>query len=241
MKNIIVANWKMNPSTSKEASDIFNAVKMGVEGFNNVKVVVCPPFVYLPLLKGLSLGAQNVSYEEKGSYTGEVSPLQLRDLGVEYVILGHSESRKHFNDTDEIVNKKVKESLHEGLRPFFCLGEKEGENREQLLENQIKIGLSGVSAEDFKNIIIAYEPVWAIGTGKNCPVGELQNAVLFIKKIISDLFRQEVSENLTIIYGGSVNSQNSREYLKEGGVNGLLVGGASLKSEEFIKIVESSK
>ena len=237
----------MNPSSQKEARELFDAVKNGVEKIENPKVIICPPFVYLSVLAGergkLLLGAQNVFYEEKGAFTGEVSSSQLLDLGVEYVILGHSESRKYLNETDEITNKKLQEALKAGLKPILCIGEKKGENRESVLEAQIKEGLVGVLnvKGQLSNVIVAYEPIWAIGTGKNCSVEETKKAILFVKKTVSDLYGQEITNALTVLYGGSANSQNAQDYLKEEEVGGLLVGGASLKADEFLKIIKLAK
>jgi|SRR3989344_204578 len=228
MNTLIVGNWKCNPTTSKEAEDIFDAVKKGVRGAK-AEVVICPPFVFLPLLKGMTLGAQDVFYQEKGAFTGEISPTMLKNSNVEYVIVGHSERRK-LGETDETINKKIKASLDAGLKVIFCVGENEGEDKSVVLEKQIKEGLKEV---DVLNVVIAYEPVWAIGTGKNCGIEDTKAAVELIKKI--------AGENVKVLYGGSVNSQNSGDYLKNGEVDGLLVGGASLKAEEFVKIVESAQ
>ena len=237
----------MNPSTQKEAVDLFDKVKDGIEGISNVEIVICPPLVYISSFKshvsGLKLGAQNVFYpparagKKEGAYTGEVSPIQLKNLSVEYVIVGHSESRRDLHETDELINKKIKECLKEGLRPILCIGEKEGENKEKVFENQLKRGLEGISRKDVKNVIIAYEPIWAIGTGNNCSIGETIKSVLLIKKNIHELYGKEVA--LEILYGGSVKSKNSGDYLKSSGVDGLLVGGASLDAEEFTNIVKS--
>ncbi len=236
MENLIVANWKMNPSSQKEAKEIFDAIRDGVKGLNS-EVVICPPAVYLYASRFgegiISMGAQNVFFEEKGAFTGEISPVMVKDLGVEYVIIGHSERRKYFGETDEFINKKIKKSLEAGLKIIFCIGETEQERnsgkKNEVLERQIKMGLDGVN--DFENINIAYEPVWAIGTGKNCGIEETKEAIEFIKGFFTG----------RILYGGSVKSDNSGEYIKEAGANGLLVGGASLKADEFVKIVESVK
>lgn len=234
MKNLIVANWKMNPVSKKEAEKLFSATKRGIKGSKS-EVVVCPPFVYLLGLKGLVLGAQNVFYEEKGAFTGEVSAVMLKDLGIEYVIIGHSERRKYFGETDEIINKKIKKVLEAGLKVIFCIGEIQEEHdagkRSEVLERQIKIGLSSI--ENLENINIAYEPVWAIGTGNNCSVEETKESIDFIRKF--------VPAGMIILYGGSVKSENSGSYVKEAGANGLLVGGASLNAEEFIKIIKSAE
>ena len=252
MKTLIVANWKMNPASQKEAKELFNTVKKGAK-LKNAEVVICPPFIYLPLVKGLTLGAQNVSIEEKGPFTGEISILQLKDLGVEYVIIGHSERRKYFSETNEIVNKKIKNVLNVGLKVIFCIGENAGEDKTAILEKQLKEGLAGVSnvngpadakalaGKQLSNVVIVYEPVWAIGTGKNCSIEDTISAVALIKKIVSGLYGSEATNNIRILYGGSVNSSNCAEYVKNAQVDGLLVGGASLDAKEFIEIVKSVK
>jgi triosephosphate isomerase len=237
MKNLIVANWKMNPSTKNEALEIFEAIKSGGRAStDSVEVVVCPPFAYLSVLEIVrsditKLGAQNVFYEEKGAFTGEISSAMLKDLGVEYVIIGHSERRKYFCETDEIINKKIKSALASGLKIIFCIGEtaeeRETGKKNEVLERQIKIGLDGI--ENFENVNIAYEPVWAIGTGNNCDTIEAKEVLESIKK--------NIPAETRILYGGSVKSENSASYIKEVGYNGLLVGGASLKPDEFIKII----
>ncbi len=246
MKNLIIANWKMNPENAKEAKKLFDAVKKETrsrrQGTSGLEVVICPPFIYLYLLKGLGLGAQNVFWEEKGAYTGEISAPMLKDLRVEYVIVGHSERRKYFGETDEIINKKLKKILAEGLTPILCVGENASEEPSSVLGKQVTEGLRRVSNVNgqLSNVIIAYEPVWAIGTGNNCSVDKAQTALLLIKKIISQLYTRELANSIRILYGGSVNSQNSAPYIKEAGFNGLLVGGASLDPEEFIKIIKSA-
>ena len=238
MKNLIVANWKMNPVSHKEAENIFDGIKKGVKGAK-AEVVVCPPFIYLFLLKGLSIGAQNVFYADGHALTGGISGAMLKDYGVEYVIIGHSESRKYLKETDEIVNKKIKEALENGLKVIFCIGETAEEldagKKNEVLERQLKIGLSGV--DDLENINIAYEPVWAIGTGNNCSVEETKESIDFIRNFPA----LRGAEGLRILYGGSVKSENSGVYIKETGANGLLVGGSSLNPEEFVKIVKSAE
>lgn len=233
MKPLIVANWKMNPVTIKEAEELFNSVKQGVKDVENAETVICPPFIYLPLLKGLTLGAQDSYWEEKGAYTGEVSIAMLKEMGCKYVIIGHSERRKYFNETDEIVNRKVKTTLKAGLIPIVCIGETEEEREmdktEGVLEEEIKQGLDKV---DVSKIVIAYEPIWAIGTGNPCDVEE----ALRMKEIIQKM----LSKDIRILYGGSAKANNAEGYLKQAGFNGLLVGGASLDPKEFIKIVNIS-
>lgn len=234
MKNLIVANWKMNPASQKEAEDIFEGIKNGVEGAE-AEVVICPPFIYLSELKGLTLGAQNIFYREGGAFTSGISGAMLKDLGVEYVIIGHSESRRYLKETDEIVNLKIKEAIKYELKIIFCVGEtaeeRDAGKKNEVLGRQLKTGLA--DTDNPENISVAYEPIWAIGTGKNCSVEETKESVDFIRKFVKPETR--------ILYGGSVKSENSGAYIKEAGVNGLLVGGASLKPEEFIKIIKSAE
>ena len=238
MNKLIVGNWKCNPTTLKEAKKLFDAVKKFHP--KNAEVVICPPFVYLSQLKGLTLGAQNVFYQEKGAFTGEVSPAMLKDFKIPYVIIGHSERRKHFGETDELISKKIKAAVQAGLKVIFCIGENEGDEKQTVIEKQITEGLKNISSKELKQITIAYEPVWAIGTGKNCSVDETLKSVLLIKKNILNLYTRQLSDTIKVLYGGSVTEQNAGSYIKEAGVHGLLVGGASLRAEEFIKIVKST-
>jgi triosephosphate isomerase len=236
MKHLIVANWKMNPTTHKEAEDIFEAIKNGLGGTKS-EVVICPPAIYLPLLKGLPLGAENIYYQDKGAFTGEISVGMLKDLGIEYVMIGHSERRKYFGETDEMVNKKIKKALEIGLKVIFCIGETQEEHdagkKNEVLAHQLAEGLRDV--ERVNNISIAYEPVWAIGTGNNCSVEETKESIEFIKVTVGKLHRGESR----VLYGGSVKSVNSGSYITDAGADGLLVGGASLIPEEFIAIIRS--
>ena len=195
--------------------------------------------MYFHLLNGLSLGAQDVFFEEQGAYTGEISPAMLKDLRVEYTIIGHSERRVYFNETNEVINKKIKKSLEAGLNVIFCVGEKTDSEKSTILETQMIEGLKDVSEKVLDNLIIAYEPVWAIGTGKNCGIDETKSSVFIIKNQLQRLYGDRVADSIKILYGGSVNSKNAASYIKEAGVNGLLVGGASLDAKEFIKIVSS--
>jgi len=234
MKNLIVANWKMNPNSQKQAEEIFSGIKKGVEN-TTTETVVCPPFIYLPLLKGLPLGAQNIFFLGGSALTTGISGAMLKDLGVKYVIIGHSESRKYLKETDEIVNNKIKETLKFGLKPIFCIGEtaeeRDAGKKNEVLERQIKKGLEGV--EDLESLNVAYEPIWAIGTGNNCSVEETKESIDFIRKFIPKKTR--------VLYGGSVKSANSADYIKNAKADGLLVGGASLDAEEFVKIVKSAE
>ncbi len=213
MKKIIIANWKMNPASMQEAKRLFDAVK-------NTEAIICPPFVYLSVFKYKFLGAQDCHWEQSGPYTGEVSPKMLRDLGVKYVIIGHSE-RRALGETEEIVEKKLKAALKAGLTPIFCVGEKKGENARKVINKQLRGNLKGV--------IIAYEPVWAIGTGDFCSPEKAKQIREFIKKKF----------NNKVLYGGSVNSKIAKDYTKVG-FDGLLVGGASLNAKEFKKIIKNA-
>jgi len=243
MKNLIAANWKMNPQSQKEAKKLFDGIKKKAKA-KNVEVVVCPPFLYLPLFKGLPIGVQNIYFEEKGAFTGEVSAAMLKDLKIGYVILGHSERRKYFAETNEQINKKIKKALSFKIKPIFCIGEtkeeKDQNKKSEVLEAQLTEGLKGVTKDEMKSVAVAYEPVWAIGTGNNCSVEETMGTVLFIRKILTKLYNREVADNTKILYGGSVKSDNSAAYIKDAGANGLLVGGASLDADEFAKIVKSA-
>lgn len=246
MRSLVVANWKCNPQTLGEAKRLFNLVKRGLKKIRNVEVAICPPFVYLSGIKstvsGIKLGGQNCFWKEKGAYTGEVSPKQLSSLGCCYVILGHSERRGYFGETDEVVNKKIKAAILTKLNPIFCIGETKKEREkgqtEEILNSQIKKGLKKILRREIKNLVVAYEPVWAIGTGKPCDVEEAQKMGLLARKIIAKIYSFSIADNLRILYGGSVNSKNASSYIKEANFQGLLVGGASLDSKEFIKIVK---
>ncbi len=247
MKLLIIANWKMNPQSLQEAKRIFDSIKRGVRNIKNVEVVICPPFIFMPSVgrqtPNVKIGAQNVFWEEKGAYTGEISPEMLKNSGCQYVIVGHSERRKYFTETDEIVNKKLKKIIETKLIPVLCIGETQEERNkvktETILKRQIELVLKEVSGLKFQasRLCIAYEPIWAIGTGKPCDVEEAQKIGLLIRKIISKLYSRPISQKLRILYGGSVNSKNAAGYIKEARLQGLLVGGASLKAKEFIKIV----
>lgn len=215
-KILLVANWKMNPATLAEARKILR----GIESNRRVEVIICPPFLFLPLLKGAKLGAQNMFWEEKGAYTGEISPLMLKNMGVRYVILGHSERRKYFQEKEEMINKKLKAALKAGLKPILCIDK----------ISQIKRDLRGISRKERKNLVIAYEPLFAIGTGKACSLEKAKKMRIFIQRNLGYF--------VPILYGGSINSQNARDYIKNAGFQGLLVGGASLNPKEFIDIIK---
>ena len=252
MNPLIIANWKMNPVTLKEAERLFGTVKKEIEEVEGVEVVVCPPFAYLPkiisLAGDLAIGAQNCFYQEKGAYTGEVSPLMLKDLGCQYIIVGHSERRKYFQETDEVVNNKLKIVLKNLLKPILCIGEEARDafnssgrpvnEMSLVVGEQLAKDLNGISASRVVEITIAYEPIWAIGTGLPCLSDDAMKAVLFIRKTLTNLYNRSVAERVRILYGGSVTSQNVIDYVKGINMNGVLVGAASLNASEFAKIVK---
>lgn len=250
MKKIVIANWKMNPGTIAEAKRLFQAVTKGVSGIKNIDVVIAPPFVYVPLLKAASgkrraaLAAQDLFWEEKGPYTGEVSPAMLKNLGVRYAIIGHSERRMHLGETDEMINKKVKAALKAGLTPILCIGERERNHFEDtflFLKGQLKKDFASIKPEVAKKVIVAYEPIWAIGTGKAEHSDDAQNIAVYIRRVLQELLNPKAARAIHIIYGGSVNAKNASSFVGGGvrGMEGLLVGGASLQADEFVKIVKS--
>ena len=243
MKPLIVANWKMNPQTLAEAKRLFNLVKKGVKNFKNAEVVICPPFVYLPTLK--ANGAQDCFWEEKGAFTGEISPLMLKNLGCKYVIIGHSERRRNLNETDEMVNRKLKAALKENLRPILCVGNKNRKREKEFkgIRIQMEKALLGIKKSDRKNLIITYDPVWAISTTKGREIAtpiEAKEGAIFIRKILAKLFDKNFAQKIRIIYGGSVNSGNIRGFIKEAKMDGALVGAASLKPKEFVRTVKAA-
>ena len=242
-KPIIAGNWKMN-KTNAEAEALINELKPLVARAR-AEVVVCVPYTYLTtvgkLIEGtkIHLGAQNVSWAEKGAFTGEISADMLKELGVEYVIIGHSERRQYFGETDESVNKRVKQALAKGLKPIVCVGEtlveREKNRTKRVLKKQIVEGLAGI--EDFTDVVIAYEPVWAIGTGKTATKEDANLTIVYIRRVVSQTFGKEISKNLRIQYGGSMNPGNAKELMSMRNVDGGLIGGASLKAEDFAKVV----
>ncbi len=242
---IVIGNWKMNPLTPKEAEKLFSGVAKLVSKIKKIEVVACPPALYIDKLKKISrkisLGAQNMFWEESGAYTGEISGEMLYNLGVKYVILGHSE-RRALGETNLEVNKKVRAALGVGLIPIFCLGEKErDENHEYLnfIKKQIEEGLVSISKDSISKIIIAYEPVWAISSTlnrKNATPDDSREMIVFIRKILSDKFGKNALD-VRIIYGGSVSSKDALGFLQEGGADGLLVGKNSLDAKKFVEII----
>ncbi len=243
-KTLIAGNWKMY-KTPTESINFVNQLIKNLKKFEDRDVLICVPFTSLwpvsQIIKDspLKLGAQNVFFENEGAFTGEISPLMLKDIGVEYVICGHSERRNIFGETDEIINKKVKKVAEMGMKPILCVGEKLKEREEgetfEVVENQIRKCLDGFKS--IENLVIAYEPVWAIGTGKTALPQQAEEVHIFIREIIAEIYNKEVSENLTILYGGSVKPENIDQLMKEKNIDGVLVGGACLKIDSFIRII----
>ncbi len=238
-KTLIVGNWKMNPGNIKKAEEIFLAIKDSAKSLKNTKVVICPPFVYLndlekkALSSKISLGAQDVFWENNGSFTGEISPEMLK--GESYVILGHSE-RREIGETDEMVSKKISSALKAKLIPIVCIGEKErDEHGEYLLflKNQIVNSLAKISKLQLAKIILAYEPVWAIGKKEAMQVTEIHEMTIFIKKVLSEITKSKNIFEIPVLYGGSVNHSNAKEIITLGEVDGLLVGRESLEPKKF--------
>lgn len=249
MKPLIIANWKCNPTSLAEAKRLFDSVKRGVRNIKNAEVVICPPFHYLPVLNNvgltsIKLGAQDCFWEEKGAFTGEISPKMIKNLGCQYIIIGHSERRKYFNETDEIVNKKLQAVLSARLNPILCIGETQQERKKgktkEILKKQLKEALDHSTTQLLNHLIVAYEPIWAIGTGKACSPDEAKRASDFIRSAIAKIYNQKIAKNIRLLYGGSVNSKNAKSYIQEAGFQGLLVGGASLDQKEFIKIIKTA-
>lgn len=258
-KPLIIANWKMNPASKKEAECLFSIFKKELRKIKETEVVICPPFVWLgeaqklgfqtqSRVSNIQLGGQNCFWERKGAFTGEISPLMLKNLDCQYVIIGHSERKKYFKEDDEVVNKKLKSVLKNRLKPILCVGEEardaftaDGRQINEMslvVGEQVKNSLSGISSARVSEIVIAYEPIWAIGTGISCLPDDAMKAALFIKKTLTNLYNRSIAEKVRILYGGSVDSRNATDYIKAAEMGGLLVGGASLNASEFIRIVK---
>ncbi len=249
MRKIIVAgNWKMNKLVS-DAEELAVGIKKALEGFSGVDVVLCPPFTALKTVsdavKGsqVKVGAQNMYWEKSGAYTGEISPDMLCDLGCEYVILGHSERRAYFGETDETVNKKLKAALAAGLKPIVCVGEtleqRDAGDMRNVVETQVRGSLAGLSADEFGKTIVAYEPVWAIGTGRTATPDQAQEVHAIIRSLIKEMANDDVAEAFRIQYGGSVKPANAKELFSQPDIDGGLIGGASLKPDSFVDIVKA--
>ena len=248
-KKVIAGNWKMN-KLPNEAIDFIDRLTPLVKDTKN-EVVVCVPYtdLFYALLTAqgtnIKIGAQNMHFEEKGAYTGEVSAQMLKSIGVEYVIIGHSERRQYFNETDETVNKKVKTAFKHELKPIVCVGEtleqREAGKAEEIITNQTEKALEGLTDEQVQNTIIAYEPIWAIGTEKTATSEDANNAIKAIRDKICQIYGQNVGKSIIIQYGGSVKSANCKELFTTSDIDGGLVGGASLDPEEFAKIINYDK
>jgi triosephosphate isomerase len=244
----IAGNWKMN-KTVGEAYDLAIELVTGLRALHNTEVALCPPFVSLTTVKQaiantmIKLGAQNMNDQDKGAFTGEVSPVMLAGLA-DYVILGHSERRQLFGETDAFINKKVHAALKHNLLPILCVGETLAQNEagetEAVLERQVREGLAGINASDAPKIVIAYEPIWAIGTGRAATADDAQSRCAYIRGQLRKAFGDS-ADQMRIQYGGSVTAANAAETLSKPDVDGALVGGASLKAEDFIKIVQAAK
>jgi len=244
-RKVIAGNWKMN-MLPNEAMACIEQLASLVKDTEN-EVILCVPYtdLFYSLLTAqgtnIKIGAQNMHFEEKGAFTGEVSGPMLKCIGVEYVIIGHSERRQYFAETDETVNKKIKAALANELKPIVCVGETleqcESGKAEEVFTTQTRLAFEGLSAEDAKKVIIAYEPIWAIGTGKTATSDDANNSVKAIRNEIRSLYGDEVADEIIIQYGGSVKSSNAKELFTTSDIDGGLVGGASLKADEFAKIV----
>lgn len=246
-RKIIAANWKMY-KTCPETENFIKEFKELAGNYDEKEVVICPPFTSLYVAHKLlentpfKLGAQNVFWEKEGAYTGEISPVMLKDLNCDYVIVGHSERRQYFLESDEMINKKIKTAFAFGLNPIFCVGEKWEEREqgktEEVIKRQVEKGLDGLDEAQVKNIVIAYEPVWAIGTGHSAKGEDANEVAKLIREIVAKMYGESVSKDIRIQYGGSVNPQNISEFLSQSEIDGALVGGASLKPESFWSIVK---
>ena len=248
-RKVIAGNWKMNMLPNETIQFIEDLAPLVKD--TEHEVILCVPYtdLFYALLTAqntnIKIGAQNMHFAESGAYTGEVSGKMLKSINVEYVIIGHSERRQYFNETDETVNKKVKAAFENGLKPIVCVGEtleqREAGKVEEIITNQTKLALDGLTNEQVENTIIAYEPIWAIGTGKTATKEDANDAVKSIRKKIAEIYGQNVADGVIIQYGGSVKSSNAKELFSMSDIDGALVGGASLKADEFSKIVGFEK
>lgn len=248
-KPIIAGNWKMN-NTIKEAVELVNGLKRELSNVETVDIVVCPAFTALSdvneltMDSNISLGAQNIFWEEKGAFTGEIAPNMLVDAGCKYVIIGHSERRQYFAETNETVSKRIKAALSVGLKPIVCVGEvlaeREAGKTFDVIKDHVTGSLAGLSNDDMRSIVLAYEPVWAIGTGKTATKEQAQEVHKYIRDLLKDFFDDEVAAETRIQYGGSVKPENIKELISQEDLDGALVGGASLKIDSFSAIVKGA-
>jgi len=240
---LIVGNWKMQTSL-KEGRELARELESALAGVSG-EIVVCPPFTHLSSiqthLRKIKLGAQDLFWEEAGAYTGEISPLTLQEIGCEYVIVGHSERRLTLGETDQMVNQKIKAALSHRLKPILCVGENESEREKnqtlEIVEKQLNLALAGVG--ECKNLIIAYEPVWAVGSGKTPDPSDADNIARYLKRVIEKKYPKQDQENAKVLYGGSVNAENFNFFISQNEIDGVLVGEASVDSDEFIKIIKN--
>ena len=244
-KPIIAGNWKMH-KTIAEAVEFVNEIKGKVNN-TDVEAVICAPFTLLKDLKEatkgtpIKIGAQNMHYADNGAFTGEISAPMLKELDIDYVVLGHSERRQYFNETNETVNKKVLKALEAGIDPILCIGEtleeREADKTKDVCKVQTEKALENVTAEDMKKVVIAYEPIWAIGTGKTATAEQANDVIAYVREVVKGLYGEEISEEVRIQYGGSVKPNNVSEIMNQTDIDGALVGGASLQPADFTELV----
>ena len=248
---VIGANWKMNRGTPSEAKEMLLELIPMVKDIKNVEIVIAPPYTSINKTleivanTNIKVGAQNMYFEESGAFTGEISPIFLKKIGCEYVILGHSERRNIFNETDELINKKIKKALEIMLSPIVCIGEhldeREKGNTKDVIENQFNLTFEGMTKEQIKKIVIAYEPIWAIGTGKTATPEQAEEIHVFIRKIIEEKYDKYTADSVRIQYGGSIKPANAKELFSKPNIDGGLVGGASLQAESLYEIIKSAE
>jgi len=250
-KPLVAGNWKMN-TDSRSSVELVNDIAAGSSqtAGKKVHVAVIPPYIYLQSVKkalrttSIALGAQDLYYEQKGAFTGEISASMLKDIGCTYVLCGHSERRHIIGETDELINKKVTAAITGGLLPILCVGElieeRKASETKEVVTRQIKKGLAGLSAEKASAVTIAYEPVWAIGTGLTATPQQAQEVQALIRRLLGEMYDSELAEEMRILYGGSAKPDNARELMGQKDVDGLLVGGASLKADDFVAIIQAA-
>lgn len=248
-KTIIAGNWKMN-KTGAEGAELVNSLAEKVKDVENCEILVCPTFTSIPKVvdaaegSNVQVGAQNIHWAESGAFTGEISAEMLKETGVEWVIIGHSERRQYFGETDETVNRRLKAALGAGFKVMLCIGEtleeREGEKTESVLETQLKGAFADISEKQMENVVLAYEPVWAIGTGKTATPEMAQETHAFVRKVLSDIFSDDCASQIRIQYGGSMKAKNSAELVSQKDIDGGLVGGASLKADDFAELIKNA-
>ncbi len=249
-KQIVAGNWKMN-NTFQEADDLINELVEFINSndIGDIGVIICPPAPYLELTSDsasesdLFVGAQNVNDHESGAYTGEISAAMLESMNIDYCIIGHSERRKYYHESNEMLSEKVNRAIESSIQPIFCCGEllpeREAGEYFDVVKAQLEESLFHLKEEDFEDVVIAYEPVWAIGTGVTATSGQAQEMHAFIRSLIKEKYNEDIAENTTILYGGSCNQKNAKELFANKDVDGGLIGGASLKADDFAKIIQS--